>query len=352
VTLPDDIPLPDLIYVNGPSSSGKTTLCRALQAAILEPFLCVGFDDFIFMSARRYYLGADTSAQTGTDDFTAQGVEMVTTSPADAPVSVKAIFGPVFRRLIDAMPAAVRALVDGGNRVIFDDVLHDRQMHDNRRHAFEGIDIFTVGVVCDVEVLEERERSRGDRVIGRARGLAEVVHSFSTYDVVVDTGAADADTCVAQILAALSVRDTTRVATADLGQVIEENHRAVDAFAKGDYEPLATLYSQRDDVTLANPFGPPARGWNEVVETMKRAAKNYRDGEAVGFDTIAEYVSSELAYILEVERFRSKVGVADDLAQFGLRVTTIFRREDGEWKIVHRHADPITSRRPAESVLE
>ena len=52
---------PDIILVNGPSSAGKTTLCRALQAAIPEPYLVAAFDDFIFMSAPRYYRGADTS---------------------------------------------------------------------------------------------------------------------------------------------------------------------------------------------------------------------------------------------------------------------------------------------------
>ena len=49
---------PDVILVNGPSSAGKTTLCRALQAAIEEPYLVTGFDDFIFMAPPRYYRGA------------------------------------------------------------------------------------------------------------------------------------------------------------------------------------------------------------------------------------------------------------------------------------------------------
>jgi chloramphenicol 3-O phosphotransferase len=197
---------PDVIFVNGPSSSGKTTLCRGLQAAISQSYLCIGFDDFIFLSAPRYYLGGDTPAQTHTDDFTAQGVELARTSAPGEPVTVTAVFGPVFRRLIDAMPAAVRALVDGGNAVIFDDVLHGRQMYDGRRRAFADLDVFAVGVVCDLEVLEARERGRGDRVIGRARGLVDVVHSFCAYDVVVDTGTTDPDGCVAQILRALMKR--------------------------------------------------------------------------------------------------------------------------------------------------
>lgn len=197
---------PDLIHVNGPSSAGKTTLCRALQSQLAEPYLCIGFDEFIFLSAPRYYRGADTAGQTGRDEHTAQGVEMVTTSAAGEPVAVSARFGPVFRRLIDAMAPAVRALADGGNRVIFDDVLHDAAMHEGRLRAFAGLDVFAVGVVCPIELLEQRERSRGDRVLGRARGLAAVVHGFRDYDVVVDTGAAGPDECAAAVMAALARR--------------------------------------------------------------------------------------------------------------------------------------------------
>jgi chloramphenicol 3-O phosphotransferase len=197
---------PQLILVNGPSSAGKTTLCRALQAAIADPYLVVGFDDFVFMSAPRYYRGADTGRQSETDAFTALGVEVVTTSPPEAPVKVTARFGPVFRRLLDSMAPAVRALVDGGNVVIFDHVLHDRAMYASYRAAAAGLDVFTVGVTCPIDVLEARERARGDRVRGRARGLVDVVHSFCAYDVMVDTAALLPDGCVEAILAALAAR--------------------------------------------------------------------------------------------------------------------------------------------------
>jgi chloramphenicol 3-O phosphotransferase len=75
------------------------------------------------MAALRYYRGADTRRQGERDAFTALGVELVTTSPPGAPISVTARFGPVFRRIVDAMAPAVRALVDGDNPVIFDHVL-------------------------------------------------------------------------------------------------------------------------------------------------------------------------------------------------------------------------------------
>jgi len=74
----------------------------------------------------------------------------------------------------------------------------------------------------------------------------------------------------------------------DLTRVIDENHRALNAFAKGDSKPLAALYSPQDDVSLANPFGPAVRGFEQVAEMMELAALNYRDGEATGFERISE----------------------------------------------------------------
>jgi ketosteroid isomerase-like protein len=107
----------------------------------------------------------------------------------------------------------------------------------------------------------------------------------------------------------------------------------------------------RDDATLANPFGPPARGLEQIAEAMERAAANFREGEAIGFERISGYATSVLGYVVEVERFRSKLGGADEFHEFALRVTSVLRLEGGEWKIVHRHADPITAPRSAESLL-
>jgi ketosteroid isomerase-like protein len=142
------------------------------------------------------------------------------------------------------------------------------------------------------------------------------------------------------------------MAASDFDRVIEESHEALSAFVKGNPEPLKEMYSHRDDVSLANPFGPPVRGWKEAAATMERAASNYRDGEATGFDIVAKYVATDLAYIVEVERYKARVGGSAEIVPIALRVTSIYRREDGVWKNVHRHADPIASSRPAESVVE
>ena len=140
--------------------------------------------------------------------------------------------------------------------------------------------------------------------------------------------------------------------TPDFDQVVEQNHAAVDEFVRGNNKPLEQLYSRRDDVTLGNPFGPFVRGFDEVAETMERAAAYYRDGTAIGFDLVAKEVTQDLAFVVEVERVSSKIGGSEEETPVSLRVTSIFRNEDGEWKLLHRHADPITSPRPAQSVVQ
>jgi ketosteroid isomerase-like protein len=63
-------------------------------------------------------------------------------------------------------------------------------------------------------------------------------------------------------------------------------------------------------------------------------------------------VTPELAYVVQIERLKSKVGGREDITPYSLRSTIIFRPEDGGWKVVHRHADPITTPQTAESVLQ
>ena len=138
----------------------------------------------------------------------------------------------------------------------------------------------------------------------------------------------------------------------DVDQLITQYHQALDEFVKGNPEPVKKLFSHREDVSLANPLGPAARGWEQVAQTIERAASNFRDGEFVGVETVAKYVTPELAYSVWVERVKAKIGGREDIVPSALRVTMIFRAEEGAWKVVHRHADPITTAQPAESVIQ
>lgn len=90
----------------------------------------------------------------------------------------------------------------------------------------------------------------------------------------------------------------------------------------------------------------------DLSEVTEHAASTRRDGKTAGFEIVAKYVTPELAYVVQLEHFEAKVGEREDITPYSLRSTIIFRPEDGEWKVVHRHADPITTPQPAESVLQ
>ena len=135
-----------------------------------------------------------------------------------------------------------------------------------------------------------------------------------------------------------------------LDDFVDSYHLALDEFFRGNPEPAKRLYSHEEDATLGNPFGPVAIGWQRVEEAMERAAFNYRDGRATGFDTLASCVTPELAYLVEVERFEATVAGQQGAAG-ALRVTTILRRHEDTWRIVHRHADPITAPRAPDTVI-
>lgn len=137
-----------------------------------------------------------------------------------------------------------------------------------------------------------------------------------------------------------------------LEEVVEYCHRELVTLINGDASGWRQVLSDRKDVTLGNPFGPFVRGIDAVMSAASAAAARYRDGEVVAFERVATHVGEDLACIAEVERFRARVGGSESIADVALRVTSTFRREDGKWKLVHRHADPITTPQTAGSVIQ
>src|SRR5918998_6939413 len=110
----------------------------------------------------------------------------------------------------------------------------------------------------------------------------------------------------------------------DVDQLIEQFNLAQGEFIKGNPEPMNDLFSHREDVTLANPLGPPAHGWEQVAATMERAASQVSGGEITSFDVVEKYVTPELAYAVWIERNKARVGERQDIVPFDLRVTMIF----------------------------
>ena len=83
----------------------------------------------------------------------------------------------------------------------------------------------------------------------------------------------------------------------DIDEVVKQYHLAVREFVNGNPEPYKMVFSHRDDVSVANPFGPVTCGWKQVAVTMERAASLYSDGEFAAFENVVKYVTPELAFI-------------------------------------------------------
>ena len=81
----------------------------------------------------------------------------------------------------------------------------------------------------------------------------------------------------------------------DVDELIEQYFRAQREFLRGNPEPVKALFSHREDVTLANPHGPPVRGFDEVAKTIEHAASLHSAGTFLGWQIVAKYVTAELA---------------------------------------------------------
>lgn len=142
-------------------------------------------------------------------------------------------------------------------------------------------------------------------------------------------------------------------ALAEVDELIERYHQALGEFMKGNPEPAKGLWSHREEASLTNAQGSVACGWTEIAEAMDGAASTRRDGRFLGVETVARRVTDELAYVVEVEHLEAKVHGGREISPYALRVTMIFGPEEGVWKVIHRHADQITTPpEPDESAVQ
>jgi hypothetical protein len=123
-------------------------------------------------------------------------------------------------------------------------------------------------------------------------------------------------------------------------ELIEQYYRAQMEFLRGHPEPVKDLFSHREGVTLANPYGPPVHWWDEVAKTIEDASSLRSDGTFLGWQIVAKHVTAELDYVVQIEWAEAKIGAREDITPLAVRATMIFRPEDGTWKVVRRHADP------------
>jgi ketosteroid isomerase-like protein len=112
---------------------------------------------------------------------------------------------------------------------------------------------------------------------------------------------------------------------------------AEQALCRGDARPRAETWSQRDPVTLFGAAVRVRRGWDEVSSTFRWLARRFSDLRDYEFEMVAAGASGDLAYTVGFEH--KTVVVDGEPVTYTLRVTHVYRLEDDEWRIVHRHGD-------------
>jgi ketosteroid isomerase-like protein len=135
-----------------------------------------------------------------------------------------------------------------------------------------------------------------------------------------------------------------------LNEIIDGYRDALRAYARGDAEPVLSFFSRDDEVTLAPPIGiPPLRGFDAVAASARGGAKAFSDGGAFNFtevtarfDEVSRHGTADLGYVVQRETYEGPVVGSDEPGVLALRVTMIFSREGEGWRVIHRHADPIT----------
>ena len=124
-----------------------------------------------------------------------------------------------------------------------------------------------------------------------------------------------------------------------LAETLERHRETTTAVRNADATALIEMLSTRDPVTLFPAAQPSQTGTAEVGQAFRRVASAYSESGSVAFEVVAAGVSENLAYLVGYERASSSIG-GGPVDSVALRVTQVYRREDGEWRLVHRHADP------------
>jgi chloramphenicol 3-O phosphotransferase len=175
-----------VVLLHGTSSSGKTTVARAVQRQAETPWVRLGIDAF-WTAIDERWMEHGSHASEGflwTDDS-------------------RIVPGPVGQRLAAGMRAALATFARTGNDLLVDDVFIDPEWLDGWRSELVDLELLLVGVVAPLHVLEQRESARGDRILGEARAQVDLIHQGIEYDLIVDTSRKSPEECARSILAAL-----------------------------------------------------------------------------------------------------------------------------------------------------
>ncbi|MFI4938050.1 MAG: chloramphenicol phosphotransferase CPT family protein [Candidatus Berkiellales bacterium] len=161
------------IFLHGTGSTGKTSLAKALQECLDEPYLHVGFDLFVPMMPAPYILHGSRASEGLCFKEDANGKPILH-------------IGAVGKNFLSGIAHAIGALAKQGNNIIVDEILIGEKFEEYL-NILQICQIFHVGLFAPIEILEKREKERGDRLAGQAQGDFERVHLGKKYDITIDT---------------------------------------------------------------------------------------------------------------------------------------------------------------------
>ncbi len=189
----------DIIYINGPSSAGKTTIARALQATLAEPYLYLSSDTLIDL------MPAKTNDWSGERSAIGYFFERAVDGTGSEVFRVaKGAYG---EKMFPAFRAVVLALARSDLKLIIDDIAFGEEQVRLWRDDLQDFAVLWVGVTANAETLIAREAARGDRLVGSARDQFARVHTGVTYDLLLDTTDLSVNEAAERIVAQLSSAD-------------------------------------------------------------------------------------------------------------------------------------------------
>ena len=133
-------------------------------------------------------------------------------------------------------------------------------------------------------------------------------------------------------------------------------HDAMAKVANGDTSAIRALYSHSAEATSFYGWGGYEKGWDAVSRRWDWAGEQFQGG-TVSYQNVTTVVTAELACTTDIETFKVRMRGMGAATQWSNRVTHVFRVEQGEWRLLHRHANrledqyqPSTRLRPAPGV--
>lgn len=129
----------------------------------------------------------------------------------------------------------------------------------------------------------------------------------------------------------------------DFKRFMQQRETAAQAYVQGDAEPLGQIVARGSDATFFSPRGDYVEGAEAVWSRYREDAAAFEPDSNNRLEILDMGVNDGIAYWVGFQRASARLRGSDELVAFNLRITEIFRREGDEWKLVHRHADPLVS---------